>query len=92
MPHIEEERRKLIEKYRSHLNVPFQTRFGVIDNIYDLEIGHVEFLLSRSSVLSKTQLRFVSLFKNARHMLAHLSPVEPDLLLEICCNIDNDQL
>jgi hypothetical protein len=90
MPHIEEKRRQLIETYRSHLKMPFQTLFGTIDNIYDLEIGHVEYLLSRSSALSKLPLRFVSLLKNARHMLAHLSPVEPDLLLEICSNDRDD--
>jgi hypothetical protein len=90
MPYIEEKRRQLIEQYRAHLKVPFETKFGVIDEVYDLEIGHVEFLLSRSLALSKRQLLFVSQLKEARNTLAHLSPVDSDLLLEICSSVHDN--
>jgi hypothetical protein len=86
MPYIEEKRQQLIERYRSHFKLPHWTNFGVIEDVYDLEIRHVELLLGRSGVISRHHAKFVSQLKEARNALAHLEPVDPDLLLDLCRN------
>jgi hypothetical protein len=84
MPYIEEKRQKLIEQYRMHLKLPHYTKAGVIDDVYDLEIGMLEWMLSRSGAVSRPVLQFVSELKEARNKLSHLVPVDPDVLLTLC--------
>lgn len=84
MPYIEEQRQKLIELYRMHFKLPHYTRTGVIEDVYDLEIGMIEWILSRVGVVSKDCLRAITTLKDARNRISHLMPVDPDLLLRLC--------
>ena len=86
MPYIEEARQKLIEQNRAAFKMPFYTKTGVIDDVYDLEIGMIELLLSRRTLRTDPQLMYVSDLKLARNKLSHFAPAEPDLLLRICQN------
>lgn len=84
MPYIEEARQKLIEQYRTMFKLPFYTKTGVIEDVYDLEIGTIELLLSRRTLRSDPQMMYVSDLKGARNKLSHFAPAEPDLLLRLC--------
>jgi hypothetical protein len=84
MPYIEERRQRLIEDYRLHFRLPHTTKFGSIDDIYDLEVAHIESQLRR--VLSKNRLEFVQKLREARNSLSHLRPVEPEVLTFLCGN------
>lgn len=86
MPYIEEKRQKLIDQYRGHFRLPHYTKTGVIEDVYDLEIGMIEWMLSRSGAVTKPVLDYISALKGARNRLSHLCPVDPDLLLGLCRN------
>jgi hypothetical protein len=83
MPYIEEQRQQLIEQYGQCFKPIFYKKIGLIDDVYDLEIGVMELLLSRSCVRPNATVQFVSDLKLARNRLSHLSPVEPDLQLRL---------
>ena len=53
MLYIEEKRQKLIDHFRGHFRMPHYTKTGVIEDVYDLEIGMIEWLLSRSEAVTK---------------------------------------
>jgi hypothetical protein len=88
MPFIEEQRQQLIERNRPLLKLPFYTRFGVIDDVYDLEIGMIEFLLGRSGACASTLIQYVGKLREARNLISHLAPVFPDLILDLCKNCE----
>jgi hypothetical protein len=90
MPYIEEQRQVLIERYRSHLRLPHYSKYGVINDVYDLEIGMLEWLLNQSGVPSKATLDFISNLKLARNQLSHLAPIDSSILLELCRNAEKD--
>jgi len=90
MSYIEEKRQVLIEHYRAHLKLPYYSKYGVINDVYDLEIGMLEVLLKQSGVPSKAVLEFISNLKLARNQLSHLTPVESSILLELCRNAEKD--
>ena len=87
MPYIEEQRQGIIQQYRSHFQLPFTTKSGEeINNIYDLEIGLIEYQLSRCSSVTFKERKRISDLKDARNALSHLEPVDPALLLTICAS------
>ena len=90
MPFIEEHRQVLIEKYRGHLKLPHYSKYGVINDVYDLEIGMLELLLNQSGAPSKATLDFISNLKLARNQLSHLSPVNSAILQELCGSAERD--
>jgi hypothetical protein len=86
MPYIEEKRQFLIEQYRKNLRIPYYSKYGVINDVYDLEIGMLELLLNQSGVPSKVTLESISSLKLARNQLSHLVPVDASILLALCRN------
>jgi uncharacterized protein (DUF2249 family) len=92
MPYIEEKRQALIEQCRAHLRLPYYSKYGVINDVYDLEIGILELLLNQSGVPSKATLEFINNLKLARNQLSHLAPVDSSILLALCRNAEEDCL
>ena len=86
MPYVEEKRQVLIEQYRNHVRLPSYSKYGVINDVYDLEIGMLELLLNRSGVPPKETLESISNLKLARNELSHLVPVDASILLALCRN------
>jgi hypothetical protein len=85
MPYIEEARQKLIERYRPYFKLPFYTKTGVVDDVYDLEIGTIELMLSRTELLRSDPLKmYVSDLKGVRNKLSHFAPAETEVLLRLC--------
>jgi hypothetical protein len=92
MPYIEQQRQKLIEQHRPLLKMPYQTTSGVIEDIYDLEIGIIEWILvGAGATITNGELQFVSSLKHARNKLSHLTPVDPDRLLSLCRHAQRDK-
>ena len=51
MPYIEEQRQDLLNRYRTSLWVPFTTKNNeLIEDVFNLEIGHIEYQLAASGV------------------------------------------
>lgn len=90
MPYIEEKRQELIEQYRRFLKLPYYSKYGVINDVYDLEIGMLELLLNQSHAPSKTILGFITNLKLARNQLSHLTPVDSSVLLALCKSAEED--
>jgi len=89
MPYIEEQRQSLLKRYRKHLRVPFKTTGGAqIDNVYDLEIGHIEWQLARSMGITRDEIDGISDLKNARNSLSHLEPVETPVLSSLLARFE----
>jgi hypothetical protein len=83
MPYIEEQRQLLLCQYQDLLKTPFITKNGArIDDVYDLEIGMIEFQLYNR--ISAEELKRVTNLKNARNNLSHLEPVTAQILFDIC--------
>jgi hypothetical protein len=90
MPYIEEKRQALIEQYRIQIKLPHYSKYGVINDLYDLEIRILELLLNKSSVPSKAVLQFINNLKLARNQLSHMTPVDSSILLALCRNAGKD--
>jgi hypothetical protein len=73
-PFIEEQRRKFVDKYRSHLEVPVETEYQVLDQKEDLELGHLHFQLRKC--LESHRLAPIKCCHNIRNALAHFSPAD----------------
>jgi len=67
-----------------HLKLPYYSKYGVINDVYDLEIGILELLLNKSGVPSKAVLQFINNLKLARNQLSHMMPVDSSILLALC--------
>ena len=91
MPYIEEKRQALIEQYRMHIKLPYYSKYGVINDVYDLEIGILELLLNKSAVPSKAVLQFINNLKLARNQLSHMTPVDSSVLLALCRSAEEDE-
>jgi hypothetical protein len=74
---------------------PLMTKLGEqINNVYDLEIGFIEFQLTRFSFVTFQELEYIADLKNARNALSHFEPVNPQLALKLCATqsfSDSDQ-
>jgi hypothetical protein len=90
MPYIEEKRQMLIEQYRMYLKLPCYSKYAVINNVYDLEIGLLGVLLNRSGIPPKAVLEFIDNLRLARNQLSHLTPVDSSILLALCRNAEED--
>lgn len=80
LPLIEEHRQALINEIGHLLGLPFQTGYGVIKDVHDLEIGHIAYRLRgiRVDPRIRRQVERLHLIRNA---LAHLEPLEPEVAL-----------
>lgn len=82
-PYIEEQRQIILKHIKKFISVPYTTRFGdEISDINDLEIGHIEAILSNNSSFSdRRMLKRISDLRKARNDLAHLTPLEKTFFL-----------
>lgn len=82
-PLIELQRQRLINELGSYLAVPYTTAFGVIDDVRELEFGHIADQLYTSRVPDHLEIRRFALWlKRLRDRLAHFEPLSCDLLVE----------
>lgn len=80
-PFVEESRQRIVEELASVLQVPFTTDRGdVIENLRDLEIGHIEWQLGGLRHVGAERMRAVKKLKLVRNALSHLEIVRVDLL------------
>jgi len=84
MPYIEEQRLLLLRKYERCLRVPFTTPSGErIDDLFDLEVGHIEWQLSGCAGVKRDEILRVSTLKDARNSLSHFEPVDGRVLASL---------
>jgi hypothetical protein len=81
LPFVEERRQELLSICKDILTVPFQTNFGVISDLRDLEIGHIEYQLSTNPAGNRNIKRLAEQLKDIRNALSHLEPINHQLLL-----------
>lgn len=80
-PYVEERRRQIIDQFRSVLKIPFESLYGRISDVRDLEIGHLHFQFASGGVVVDRETReTVRLLKIIRDRLAHLEPLTLELL------------
>jgi hypothetical protein len=80
LPFVEERRQELLARLRHHFEVPFRTANGeVIEDVRDLEIGHIEYQLATRGRAVPPEVR---LLKRIRNCLAHQETVEPALVFQ----------
>jgi hypothetical protein len=82
LPLVEERRLDLISRLSRFLKTPYTTRFGeVIQDVSDLEIGHIESqLLDRPNQVNARTLQQVRMLRQVRNHLAHFEPISFDML------------
>ena len=74
-PFIEEQRVRLLRELRPYWRVPFNTRFGVIQEIEGLEVTHMS-MLAQENGAPRSIVRLLERLSAMRHSLAHLTPIE----------------
>jgi hypothetical protein len=79
LPYIEEQRLNLINQYRGHFKLPYTTNYGIVDDVYELEIGMIEHQIGRT--VSRSVSELISKLKDARNSLSHLRPAAEDVLI-----------
>jgi hypothetical protein len=84
MPYIEQQRQKLIERYRHCFKIPHVTKTEVIEDVYDLEIGMIHWQLSQAKGLPRAALDDAWNLRKARNSLSHFSAVDLRVLLALC--------
>jgi hypothetical protein len=78
-PFLEKQRLALAPRLRHYLRLPVETTYGLVDNIYDLELGQlVHFLRGRN--LPRELWRMLNFLTDMRHALAHVRPVPVEYL------------
>jgi hypothetical protein len=87
LPFIEEKRRGFLEHYGKLLQVPFQTPFGVITDVRDLEVGHIDYQISICGRgVAPGVRKVIARLRDIRNALSHLEPVPPSLLQDRSIN------
>jgi hypothetical protein len=83
LPFVEERRQAILDEFSGVLKVPFTTRFGeVIEDLNDLEIGHIDSQLSDLKLTVNYDVRrFVQRLREIRNCLSHVEPLSPEVLL-----------
>lgn len=76
MPILEEERRRLIQKHRRQMPLPYRTPWGLVDRVEDLELQHLAKILCSLPRLDLAIRQRVQLLGRIRNKLAHLEPLE----------------
>jgi hypothetical protein len=78
LPLVEQQRQECIERFAGVLKGPFVFADGsCVEDAHDLEIGQLEWQLSRQGLAVPA---FVRTLKKIRNQLAHLEPLEGELL------------
>jgi hypothetical protein len=82
-PLIERHRRGLLRSYRGFLHVPWETQFGSVARVEDLELNHIaDQLNSHNGRGLRDPSDFAAWLRDLRNGLAHFTPIAPDHLLE----------
>jgi hypothetical protein len=87
LPFIEECRQEILLEFAAELPElltlhPVETRFGAtINDVHELEIGHLETLLGKQANVAPKTRRRLSDFRRVRNDLSHLRLAAPDFLL-----------
>jgi hypothetical protein len=80
-PFIEAQRVKLLDELRSVLRVPFETPFGVVTDVQDLEVQHLlHQAYQAKNRVPRHVIPFLECLRDMRHALAHLEPVKESVL------------
>ena len=82
LPWVENQRRLLLERFGPMFPVPFRTREEhVINDVRDLEIGHIQHLLSNGAWRpDRDVMDRVRALRKIRNALSHLEPVGAEIL------------
>lgn len=82
LPWIESQRRLLLERFGSTFPLPFRARGDrVINDIRDLEIGHIQHLLYQAARRpDRDVMDLVRALKKIRNALSHLEPVGAEIV------------
>jgi len=84
LPFVEERRRELLGHLRGVLKLPHKTQTGeIIDNLLDLEIGHIchQLAVNRSRNHESVR-RTAQKLRDIRNALSHLEPLQPQKALD----------
>lgn len=79
-PFIEQKRQEILVKLKNVLKVPFTTRFETINNIWDLEIGHIESQIVNEISVPMELKKLVKRLRIMRNKLSHLNSLDEDIL------------
>ncbi len=75
-PYIEQQRIAILKKSKHIIKVPFQTDFKIIDNMYDLEISHIFYMVKNSHFsISTGTYNLLRCLCDMRNSIAHLEPI-----------------
>ena len=81
-PYIEECRQDILGRLGKVLRVPYQTPFGTITNIYDLEIGHIDNQIKTGGISAPPELcGMISRLREIRNALAHSETLDSESAL-----------
>jgi hypothetical protein len=82
LPFVEERRQELLAQLSGVLQVPYKTRFGVVEHLMDLEVGHIESQLLATSPRSRSDLvGLARKLREIRNSLAHQQSVTAGQLM-----------
>lgn len=80
-PFVEESRQRIVAELASVLQIPFTTDRGeTIEDLRDLEIGHIERQLGGLRHVAKERLLQIRWLKQVRNALSHLEIVPADVI------------
>lgn len=83
LPFVEEQRQELLTRFAEALHVPFTTPFGEINDIHDLEIGHVVAQLAKHPAVSREMRQHMTQLHKIRNALSHSESLDLDCLLSL---------
>lgn len=82
LPFIEEQRSRIVSLVESELTTPFETLFGKIETVVDMEINHIHQQIKEKKTVEPEIRNAVLNLVSIRNKLAHFSPVSyEDILL-----------
>ena len=81
LPLIEEKRSEIIQRVKRHITLPFITTFGIVNDLYELEIAHIEYQVRNKADVHYKIKQELSILKDMRNALSHLEPVSSKLLI-----------
>ncbi|MCE7981186.1 MAG: hypothetical protein DYG89_08355 [Caldilinea sp. CFX5] len=81
-PYLEEQRRRLLTEIGKQLRVPFETEYGMVTHLHELEIGHIANQLNTmlSARIPPEIRRKATRLKEIRNKLAHLEILSAEMV------------
>lgn len=78
MPLLEERRTELINRYRNHFDLPFETELERYEKPEDLELGPLVHYFHRHGPPNRRAMGEARQLRHLRNKLAHIVPLEPN--------------